>query len=139
MWFRAPGCNAVVRGVHSLDVMPMRLLFVPTFALLSLAVGCVGDPVGAPCIPETVPEGGFVERETYVETSSPQCETRLCIARGVRGDPRPGCEGDGCTPEPEIREGIYCTVRCELESECPEGFTCAELSLQGRACVKDGP
>ena len=44
--------------------------------------------VGAPCLPEQVPETGFDDREAYIESSSVQCETRVCIVYHLKGDPR---------------------------------------------------
>lgn len=105
-------------------------------ALALLAGGCVGGGIGDPCIPETVPEDGFLERETYVETSSPQCRTRVCLVRGLAGDPRPECEGDTCAPEREVQEHVYCTARCDGDEGCPEGFVCEALGAQGTTCVR---
>jgi hypothetical protein len=103
--------------------------------LVLASLGCVGDPVGDPCVPESVPPGGFVATETYVETASPQCETRLCVVRGLAGDPSPGCTGDPCAAADEIREHVYCTVRCDDEGDCPEGFACDAVGDQG-LCVR---
>ena len=86
----------------------VRALVPFCFALLC---ACVGDPVGDPCVPESIPPDGFVAEETYLETSSPQCESRLCVVRGLEGDPTPGCAGERCAPEAEVREHVYCTAR----------------------------
>ena len=106
--------------------------------LALLSAGCMGDGVGDPCIPEQIP-ADLASSETYLETGSPQCQTRLCIARGLRGDPRPGCV-EGCADEAEVREHVYCTCRCEGPSACacPDGFACEETE-GGRYCVRDVP
>ncbi len=106
----------------------------PCLALLAL--GCVGDPIGDPCIPESVPPGGFVAADTYVETSSPQCQTRLCVARGLEGDPRPDCAGERCASPDEVRARAYCTAACASDDGCPEGFRCEEVSQHGRLCLR---
>lgn len=110
---------------------------VPLFCLLSLfAAGCVGTSIGDPCLPEAVPEGGFVSNDTYVETSSTSCQTRTCIVRGLDGDPSPGCVGDRCAPEAEVREHVYCTERCAGDADCPDDFRCADLGPSGSLCVR---
>lgn len=116
-------------------------MFTPSRSLAALSLvwlgGCISDPVGDPCIPESVPPGGFVAEETYLETNSPQCETRLCIVRGLSGDPSPGCDGDLCAPELEVREHVYCSRRCDNDDGCPDGFVCAEVGSLGFACARD--
>lgn len=96
-----------------------------------LLVGCVGDPVGDPCVPERIQRGGFVATETYVETGSPQCVTRLCVVRGLSGDPSADCSGEGCPTDEEIRQHVYCTVRCDGDEDCPVGFACDPVGDQG--------
>lgn len=122
--------------------------------------GCSEPAVGAPCLPEMVPENGFEESEAYVETSSVQCETRVCLVFRLRGDPREGCVASGCaegddncqevvcaTPR-DAEERIYCSCRCDApnadfaECECPDGFSCEQVlreggpGVQGGYCVK---
>jgi len=109
------------------------------FCLPLLAAGCVGTSIGDPCLPEVVPEGGFVSNDTYVETSSTSCQTRICLVRGLDGDPSPGCTGDRCAPEVEVREHVYCTDGCGADSDCPDGFRCTEIGESGRLCVKVTP
>jgi len=115
----------MLRAVHSTF---------PLFALL--AVGCVGTSIGDPCLPEAVPEGGFVSNDTYVETSSTSCETRVCLVRGLDGDPSSECIGDRCAPEAEVREHVYCTAACAADTDCPDGFRCADIGASGQLCIK---
>lgn len=109
------------------------------FLSVLFAAGCAGDPVGDPCLPEQVPED-LASTETYLELSSPQCVTRACIVRGLRGDPRPGCT-EGCADEAEIAETVYCTCRCDgpAACACPDGFVCEDVEAHGRYCVRDRP
>jgi len=125
-------------------------------ALLWLAgTGCSSSAVGDPCVPEAVPEGGFLPTETYLETSSVQCATRLCLVRGLDGDPnnlQPDCpRGDAtCVFEAEVERTVYCSCRCAAPAEsgiptcgCPGGFVCQEVletggdGLRGSYCVRD--
>lgn len=139
-------------------------------ALLALAIGAVGcadEGVGDPCIPETIPckdrEGkqcGYRPSESYIEATSVQCKSRLCIVRNldngsleVDSDPRTTCEEtngkEGCVTEAEILEKVYCTCRCDgpktsLEfCDCPSGFTCEEIlnlggpGIRGSYCVRE--
>ena len=66
--------------------MPRSVWNFVTIAFLSLVVtACANEGVGDPCIPEAVQcdsEGrncGFQKTESYVEASSVQCRSRLCI------------------------------------------------------------
>ncbi len=128
-----------------------------------------GEPhaVGAPCLPEQVPEGGFDEREAYIEGSSLDCETRVCLVFRLRGDPRESCEpagASGCDPDldpqcappvlcadsSEVADRVYCSCRCDSgdtgfsECECPSGFSCVDVlevggpQVRGGYCVRDG-
>lgn len=130
---------------------------VALFMGLSLT-GCEAPGVGDPCLPEAVPEGGFRDTESYLETSSVQCRTRVCMVYKLEGDPRPVCEDDpngttaGC-PAPgdladpaEAEERIFCTCRCDGPSnttncECPSGFSCEEVldlggdGIRGSYCI----
>lgn len=55
---------------------------------LSLAsVGCAPTGQGDPCTPEAIPGNGFVSNEVYVETSSVQCRTRVCMVFHLQGNP----------------------------------------------------
>jgi len=130
-------------------------------SLLGLAgSGCSNSAVGAPCSPEQVPEGGFLASETYLETSSVQCATRVCLVRGLDGDPNNleedecprDVEGEPstCVFESEVERKVYCSCRCGAPSEsnaptceCPGGFICEEVletggdGLRGSYCVRD--
>jgi hypothetical protein len=142
-------------------------------ALLGLLVGaCANEGVGDPCIPETIPcstttndagvvtgkKCGFNVSESYIESSSVQCRSRLCIVHNldnksggqVPADPTKVCgespgqgqpawtRADGCVTEDELSASIFCTCRCDGPStsvefcSCPSGFSCQEiLSLGG--------
>ena len=56
-------------------------------AIVLLGAACSETGVGDACVPEQVPAGGFLDSETYLETSSVQCATRVCLVRGLSGDP----------------------------------------------------
>ncbi len=117
--------------------------------------GCSTSGVGDPCTPEQIPEGGFVLNETYLETSSVQCRTRVCMVRNFKGDPRlvpPLCEpgtSTECHTEQEVDDAVYCSCRCRAPAgsdtptcECPDGFICEDVletggvGIQGGYCVK---
>jgi len=118
------------------------------------AAGCASSGVGDPCVPEQVPEGGFLASETYLETSSVQCATRLCLVRELAGDPNQICTGEDdsneCVSENEIERKVYCSCRCAAPEGsgvptcgCPGGFLCEEIletggdGLRGSYCVRD--
>lgn len=132
-----------------------------------LAGGCGEPPVGAPCLPEKVPTDGFNKSESYIESSSVQCETRVCMVYKLRGNPNPDtciaeaadpcrdpdtqnvCQQRRCAPASEVKDHVYCTCRCKAEAgfaecECPDGFTCEELlegggpGVKGSYCVRKG-
>jgi hypothetical protein len=126
-------------------------------SLLALAgSGCTDSAVGDPCVPEAVPEGGFLASETYLETSSVQCATRVCLVRGLMGDPSNLQEDDcprgeaTCVPASEVERDVYCSCRCGAPAGsglptcgCPGGFICEEVletggdGLRGSYCVRD--
>ena len=143
------------------------------FALLGfLVTACTDEGVGDPCIPETIPcteavgdtpkKCGFNLQESYIESSSVQCRSRLCIVHRLDNstqgktpaDPSKVCaEGEdreerGCVTEKEISESIFCTCRCDGPStsiefcQCPDGFSCQEVltlggdGIRGSYCVK---
>lgn len=65
----------------------------------AISSGCAASGVGDPCIPEAIPECGFTARESYVETSSVQCRTRVCLVYRLQGHPERILGGpDACTP-----------------------------------------
>ncbi len=123
--------------------------------------GCDAPGVGDPCIPESIPEGGFVGSEAYLETSSVQCRTRVCMVYRLDGVPfgAPPCETPAdvaanpelCANQGQTDDRVYCTCRCDAPPEstatlceCPEGFLCTEvidqpgagLGIRGSYCVK---
>jgi hypothetical protein len=132
------------------------LLLVGSALVMALLSGCSTPAVGAPCLPEQVPEDGFADQEAYVESSSVQCETRVCIVFRLRGDPREGCvpvepdpndpmsTGRYCATKEDVEKRVYCTCRCNsadtgfAECECPDGFTCVDVLEQGGPGVRGG-
>ncbi|MEM7139289.1 MAG: hypothetical protein AAF500_22145 [Myxococcota bacterium] len=119
-----------------------------------MAVGCSESAVGDPCVPEQVPEGGFLSSETYLETSSVQCATRVCLVRDLEGDPNIPCsenpDDPTCAPDDDIADNVYCSCRCGAPEGsslptcgCPGGFICEEIletggdGLRGSYCVRD--
>lgn len=142
----------------------LELMGFVAISVLSLAAsGCANSAVGDPCVPEAVPEGGFLPSETYLETSSVQCATRVCLVRGLPGDPnnlQPECPKDPdplenpadstCVFESDVERSVYCSCRCGAPAEsglptcgCPGGFICEEVletggdGLRGSYCVRD--
>ena len=133
--------------------------FVAISVLWLAGSGCSSSAVGDPCVPEAVPAGGFLASETYLETSSVQCATRVCLVRGLMGDPnnlQPECSKDvegepsTCVSENEVERSVYCSCRCGAPAEsglptcdCPGGFNCEEVletggdGLRGSYCVRD--
>lgn len=125
-------------------------------ALGVMSSGCAASGVGDPCIPEAIPELGFTNRESYVETSSVQCRTRVCLVYRLQGHPE-RILGDSATCDPrymstcitpEARdERVFCSCRCSAGTggdtnlplcECNEGFHCVDLLTQGGAGVRGG-
>jgi hypothetical protein len=138
------------------------------------AVACAEEGVGDPCTPETVPvngkgQYGFQSSESYIESSSVQCRSRLCIVHrltnGTSGvdalpaDPRPGVNGGlceqngnkpGCVRADWLDQSVHCTCKCggpktSEQCECPSGFQCKEIltlggdGIKGSYCVKPVP
>lgn len=122
------------------------------------AAGCTGSPIGDPCVPESIPEGGFDPRETYLETSSVQCRTRVCMVYQLDGNPEhvdedgtcpPGA--DDCVSRGAVESQVFCSCRCQVPEgaqantplcSCGDGFTCVEdvvttggPGVQGGYCV----
>lgn len=114
-------------------------------SLLSLT-GCSTPGVGDPCVPEQIPEGGFQSSEAYIESSSVQCETRVCMVWHLQGTPdgSPGCASANppCVAENEAAPQWYCTCRCDSGDSrfaactCPGDYTCKVVLEQGSAGVK---
>src|SRR5215510_11094897 len=87
--------------------------------LFGLLHGCATPAVGAPCLPEQIPDNGFDPREAYIESSSVQCETRVCMVFQLDGDPQKGCVANDmkkCPSEKEVERSVYCTCRCDSGS-----------------------
>jgi hypothetical protein len=115
------------------------------FALLSLG-GCAPPGVGDPCLPEQIPEGGFDESEAYIESSSVQCETRVCMVWHMKGAPMgtPTCQRDpsSCATLEKVNDSVYCTCRCDAGNTrfasctCPGGYTCTPVLEQGSEGVR---
>ena len=135
----------------------MRLTALPANpAVLSLALlltaltlgGCSTPAVGAPCLPEQIPDTGFDPREAYIESSSVQCETRVCMVYQLAGDPtcppEQSTEDHKCAEVSDVEQSVYCTCRCDsgstgfAECECPDGFSCVEVLNKGGPGVRGG-
>ena len=137
----------------------MRFFLISLFLLCSgVLVGCEAPGVGDPCVPESIPEGGFDQDEVYLETSSVQCRTRVCMVYQLGGDPTMAEEdciaagGSNCAQfaqGTEIDDRVYCTCRCDSPTqgastcECPSGFICqptldeeAGPGIAGSYCVR---
>jgi len=136
----------------------MRPFLYVLFATAVLSAGCQATGVGDPCTPENIPEGGFDGAESYLETSSVQCRTRVCLVYELAGDPTHTPDLTGCTPgtadcvgDQEVTDRVYCTCRCAVPEggnantplcSCADGFTCQSIlelggaGIQGSYCVK---
>ena len=126
--------------------MQRGYVLVALFAIALFAIACAGDPVGDPCTPEHVPPGGFDSSETYVESSSSECVTRVCLVRGLSGDPRAECmrleSGAECATERDVAASVYCSCRCDPAGSiqgcaCPDGYRCEDTGRLGSYCVRD--
>jgi hypothetical protein len=122
-----------------------------------LLAGCAPSGVGDPCTPEQIPEGGFNQSEVYVETSSVQCRTRVCLVFGLGGDPtntQPDCPkgAESCVDQDEVDQRVTCSCRCRAPEgsntptcDCPSGFRCpedplltqGEEGIRGSYCVRE--
>jgi hypothetical protein len=114
-------------------------------AWVALGSACSTPAVGAPCLPEQIPATGFSSKEAYIESSSVQCETRVCLVYQLAGDPRDSCRpgmDKVCAPKQDVADHVYCTCRCDAagtgfsECECPDGFSCVEVLNQGDRGVR---
>ncbi len=141
----------------------LGFLLAAAFFVGALASGCEAPGVGDPCDPESTPADGFVGSEAYLETSSVQCRTRVCMVYKLTGlpnyldsnglptcnDPTPG----RCASLTDTYNRVYCTCRCGAPPgtsarlcECPDGFSCVEIidspaagaGIRGSYCVRDG-
>jgi hypothetical protein len=153
--------------VNLLSIDAKRLVLLASALFVALLAGCSTPAVGAPCLPEQVPQTGFDDREAYIETSSVQCQTRVCMVYRLSGDPRQGCVATAkpaattmpamggmavadttgqktCSNPKDVEDRIYCTCRCDsggtgfAECACPDGFTCVPVLDQGGPCVRGG-
>ena len=118
------------------------------------AIGCSDEGVGDPCIPEAIPcdssgkNCGYKASEAYLEASSVQCRSRLCLVYRldnesnnlIPSDPRVQCDKngdpDGCLTKAQLIRSVYCTCRCgggngTDNCECPSGFSCQPVLTQG--------
>ncbi len=126
--------------MHGPSVRALRLRAVLVGAGALLAIGCTGSPIGDPCVPESVPAGGYDMREIYIETSSVQCRTRTCMVYQLQGNPEELCDEDGADPETcaareDVDTQIFCSCRCSVAAggqantplcNCGDGFTCID-------------
>ena len=128
--------------------------------LTLLGSGCQSPAVGDPCEPEAIPRDdingdgradGFVNSEAYLETSSVQCRTRVCMVYRLSGDPSGSCNPatTECSNPMAVPDRVYCTCRCRAPDdpdatvcECPDGYECTEIlelggpGVRGSYCVK---
>jgi hypothetical protein len=149
--------------------MPVRFLRTEATTLYAAAIalaalimtGCATPAVGAPCLPEQVPSGGFDQSEAYIESSSVQCETRVCMVFHLAGAP-PGtakCQPKqsitqcaatdkncvmpiACATDEDVAKYVYCTCRCNSGNSkfasctCPSGYDCTPVLEQGSVGVR---
>ena len=139
-----------------------RAFLIANVCLSFLAVlGCTGSPIGDPCVPESVPTNGFEPTEVYLESSSVQCRTRLCMVYQLDGNPNfvvdeepstcPSGSTD-CVMKSEVQQRVFCSCRCDVADDqdqntplcaCPEDFSCVAVTagggagLRGSYCVRD--
>jgi hypothetical protein len=145
-----------VTGLLRFGVAPLL------FGLASMAAGCTGSGIGDPCIPESIPADGFDSREVYLETSSVQCRTRVCMVYRLEGDPRQVIAEDPemstcpagsteCVTEQAVDQQVFCSCRCSVSEgeqantplcNCGDGFTCVDdvvttggVGVRGGYCV----
>jgi hypothetical protein len=127
------------------------------------AIACGEEGVGDPCTPETVPSkggvSGFEATESYIESNSVQCRSRLCIVHrldngtGGPADPRKNCADPRYAADPtcvrpdQLDKSVHCTCKCGGPKtvdhcKCPGGFVCREIltlgpdGIRGSYCVK---
>ena len=139
----------------------MRRLALGALLLVMACVEQEDSRVGAACLPEAIPEGGFNGGEVYLETSSVSCATRVCGVFRFDDDPSRSQEecveegGDatacaGLPTQSAIDERVFCTCRCATDTEgaatceCPAGFVCeptyereAGPGIAGSYCVRE--
>jgi hypothetical protein len=116
-----------------------RLVFGVFLMVCALAFGCTGSPIGDPCTPESIPDNGFDEDEVYLETSSVQCRTRVCMVYKLEGNPETICDAagnpEGCVSEARLDNQVFCSCRCSVPPgasantplcNCADGFACID-------------
>lgn len=142
-----------------------RLAFAAVFALSVVACGVRG--LGDPCIPEDIPAGGFQRIESYVESNSAQCRTRVCLVFKLDGDPRlvddldnpdiSTCNGAAnCVvrdSSPDSiqstfsEERVFCSCRCRAAADnsggtplcsCDDGWHCVDVIDTGPEGLRGG-
>ncbi len=130
-------------------------LIVGSVLVGTFAAGCPARGVGDPCVPEAIPEAGFTARESYVETSSVQCRTRVCLVYRLQGHPEHivgdpmTCRNpatDNCIDTDTRDARVFCSCRCSAGGgdstlplcTCNEGFHCVELLTKGGDGVRGG-
>ena len=142
-----------------MEAIPVHAVTAVLIMLLGALSACATPAVGAPCLPEQVPSGGFDVSEAYIESSSVQCETRVCMVYHLEGAP-PGtakcvdnpvmCQPNDkncvqqikCATREQTDERVYCTCRCEsgdakfASCTCPGGYSCRSVLEQGSVGVK---
>ncbi|MDW8245506.1 MAG: hypothetical protein RMJ84_02910 [Sandaracinaceae bacterium] len=123
--------------------------------------GCAPGGIGDPCTPEAIPTCGFSRTESYAETSSAQCRTRICLVYRLQGHPEraletsqgmsptcnepPDCRGS-CPSISEVKERVFCSCRCRAGAEgtnlplcnCTKGFHCVDLFMLGGPALSGG-
>jgi hypothetical protein len=82
------------------EMRASAVLLTLAVAIGGAAVGCAPTGQGDPCTPEAIPTGGFSNMEVYVETSSVQCRTRVCMVYRLTGSPQCTATSDLCLPSP---------------------------------------
>jgi hypothetical protein len=82
----------------------------------ALVSGCPASGVGDPCVPEAIPECGFTSRESYVETSSVQCRTRVCLVYRLQGHPDRLLGGPDACMRPSCGSADTCVIDGDLEA-----------------------
>ncbi|MEM9068745.1 MAG: hypothetical protein AAGE52_09570 [Myxococcota bacterium] len=135
-----------------------------TLAALALVVAGCGNgstDTHATCVPESVPLDGFPGGDLFLETSSVQCPSSICVidqrdadsALQISGS-REACEQanerrirraeedgedvgelDDCEPLPSIADRVHCSCRCSLPGGETDETTCA--CGEGFVCVDD--
>jgi hypothetical protein len=155
------------KGIRKKHMQRSAWKWVSLVFVVVAAIGCGTEGVGDPCTPETVPsksvggtvQTGFEKTESYIESNSVQCRSRLCIVhrldngRDAPADPRVICPANSPTPPEncvradQLDRSVHCTCKCggpktSEQCQCPSGFTCREIltlggdGIRGSYCVK---